>query len=159
MAATPAAARGHVDSTLPMTPSPTRPPWPLVVMFAVAGAAHFVFPGAYAAIVPRWLPHAPLLVAVSGAAEIAGAAGLVPRATRRWAGMGLIALLAAVLPANVQMLVDAQRAGVAAWGLALLALRLPLQGFLMWWVFGAAVRPAMRDRASPPPVQPAAPPA
>lgn len=131
------------DRTAPATRPPAgRVPWPIVVMFTVAGAMHFVAPDSYAQIVPRWLPGAASIVAVSGAAEIAGGLGLIPLATRRLAGWGLIALLAAVFPANVQMVIDAHRTGAAPWLLVVLWLRLPIQPLLMLWVYGAAVKPA-----------------
>jgi uncharacterized membrane protein len=116
-------------------------PWPLVLMFAVAGVLHFVVPGTYERIVPRWLPAPRLLVYLSGAAELAGAAGLLVPALRPAAGWGLILLLAAVFPANVQMLRDARAsARTPAWARALLWARLPLQPLLMWWVWAVAVR-------------------
>ena len=124
-------------------------PWGIAIMFTVAGVMHFVAPGAYAQIVPRWLPAAPLLVAISGAAEIAGGLGVIPRATRRMAGWGLIALLVAVFPANIQMVIDAHRTGAAWWMLALLWLRLPIQLMLVLWVHGAAVKPGAAAAPAP----------
>ena len=102
---------------------------------------HFVTPRAFERIVPPLLPHAPLLVAVSGAAELLGASGLMLAWARRAAGWWLIALLIAVFPANVQMLRLAIDAGTPAWYQAALWIRLPLQPALVWWVWRAAVRP------------------
>ena len=125
----------------PRPPARRRVPWGLVALFGVAGVAHFVAPAFFDAIVPRWLPMSPRAATLwSGAAELAGAIGLVPRATRRAAGIGLVALLVAVFPANVQMLLDAiARDASPAW-IAALVLRLPLQPVLMRWVWRAAVR-------------------
>jgi uncharacterized membrane protein len=54
--------------------------------------------------------------------------------------MGLIALLLAVFPANVQMLLDAlARDASPAWIAGLVA-RLPLQPLLILWVWRGAVR-------------------
>jgi len=107
------------------------------VLFVVAGVLHFVVPDAYAAIVPRVLPSPRLLVLISGACEIAGGLGVLVPATRRLAGLGLLALLVAVLPANVQMLLDAHARGASAWWQLALVARLPLQVLLMWWVWRA----------------------
>jgi uncharacterized membrane protein len=75
----------------------------LGLFFIAAGANHFIHPGFYLRIVPRYLPDHALLVAISGVCECLGGIGvLIPR-TRRLAGIGLIALLIAVFPANVQM--------------------------------------------------------
>lgn len=106
----------------------------LALFFSVAGLLHFMFPAAYAGIMPPWLPAPLLLVYVSGACELAGGIGLLPERTRRLAGIGLIALSLAVLPANVQMLLNARAAGDPAWQQALLLARLPLQAALIWWI-------------------------
>ena len=105
----------------------------------MAGALHFVVPHVYERIVPRWLPAPRALVLASGAAELLGALGLVRPATRPLAGWWLLGLLAAVLPANVQMLQDAHARGSAAWVLAALWARLPLQALLGWLVWSAAI--------------------
>lgn len=107
----------------------------LALFFSVAGLLHFIFPAAYAGIMPPWLPAPLLLVYVSGACELAGGIGLLPMATRRLAGIGLIALSLAVLPANVQMLLNARAASDPAWQQALLLARLPLQAALIWWIW------------------------
>lgn len=109
--------------------------------FVIAGVLHLVKPGAYVGIVPRWLPAPMLLVLVSGVAEILGGVGVLVPATRVAAGWGLIALLVAVFPANVQMLLDAHAHGASRGWQTALALRLPLQLVLMWWVYRTAVRP------------------
>ena len=103
--------------------------------FIVAGLLHFAAPATYEKIMPPYLPLHRELVLLSGAAEIAGGAGLLPERTRRPAGIGLVLLLIAVLPANVQMLLDARAAGKPPWWVTLLWLRLPMQPLLMWWVW------------------------
>lgn len=112
----------------------------LALFFVVAGVLHFVFMPGYIRIVPPWLPSPRMLVIVSGLCEIAGGLGVLAPATRRWAGVGLIALCVAVLPANVQMLTDAQAAGAAPVWITLLALRLPLQLLLIAWIWRATQR-------------------
>jgi uncharacterized membrane protein len=121
------------------------PPLSLIVLaaiFVVAGALHFVIPNAYARIMPPWLPaHIPLVYA-SGVFEILGGVGILIPAVRVAAGWGLIALLIAVFPANIQMLQTAIAQGQSLpWRLALIA-RLPLQPLLMFWVYQSAVRVA-----------------
>jgi uncharacterized membrane protein len=117
------------------------PPWALAALFGIAGALHFVAPQAYERIVPPWLPFPRALVLASGAAELLGAVGLLVPGWRVAAGWWLILVLAAVFPANVQMLLDGlARPTTPGWGRALLWARLPLQGLLMWWVWVSAVR-------------------
>ena len=79
---------------------------------------------------PPYLPLHRELVYLGGTLEILGGLGLLTERTRTAAGVGLILLLVAVLPANVQMLIDARAAGKPSWWPALLWLRLPLQGVL-----------------------------
>lgn len=111
----------------------------LGVAFTAAGVLHFVKPRPYVSIVPAWLPNPELLVAVSGAAEVLGGVGLLVPATRKPAAIGLVALLAAVFPANVQMAIDPDGAGAGLPPAALWA-RLPLQPLLMWLVWRSADR-------------------
>lgn len=107
----------------------------LGLVFVVAGLLHFIAPGMYERIMPPYLPLHRELVYLSGACEVAGGLGLFPRRTRAAAGIGLILLLFAVLPANVQMLIDARATGKPSGWVSLLWLRLPLQLVLVAWVW------------------------
>lgn len=111
----------------------------LALTFITTGTLHFLRPQMYEAIIPDYLPAHHELVLLSGAAEIAGGVGVVLPATRRWAGWGLLALLVAVFPANLNMALHADRfdqfPAAALWG------RLPLQGLFAIWVW-RATRPA-----------------
>ncbi|HEV2980426.1 MAG TPA: hypothetical protein VGX51_03265 [Solirubrobacteraceae bacterium] len=111
----------------------------LGAFFIAAGVNHFVTPRAYRAIVPPRLQHeAARVVAISGAAEIAGGVGVLLEPTRRASGLGLIALLAAIFPANLHMAREPQRfAGIPRWALYA---RLPLQPLMMWWAWRATQR-------------------
>lgn len=106
----------------------------LGLFFIAAGVLHFIFPAQYASTMPTWIPRHDELVALSGLCEIAGGLGVLWIRTRLAAGIGLILLSLAVLPANIQMLIDAEQAGKSFWLLALLWLRLPLQGLLIFWI-------------------------
>jgi uncharacterized membrane protein len=106
--------------------------------FLVAGLLHFLRPKPYVSIVPDALPRKREIVYASGAAELAGAAGVMMPGTRRLAGWWLIATLIAIFPANVNMAVNAGR--FRAVPEPLLWARLPLQGALIAWVWRVAVR-------------------
>ena len=108
------------------------------VIFIVAGILHFVMPRFYLAIMPPYLPRPLLLVHASGVFEVLGGIGLLVPATRTAAAVGLILLLIAVLPANVEMLRLSQQRGASAAFQAACWLRLPLQPLLMWWVWRVA---------------------
>ncbi len=109
----------------------------LAVFFVIAGVLHFVFTPNYMKIMPPWLPWHAMLVIISGACEIAGGVGVLWHRTRRWAGYGLIALCLAVLPANLQMLLNAQATGASVPWMAALWMRLPLQLLLIAWIWRA----------------------
>ncbi len=109
--------------------------WLLTVFMVAAGLNHFIAPAPYVAIMPRALPWHLALVYLSGVAEIAGGLGLILPATRRLAAWGLIALLIAVLPANVNMAVHHLPLGGRAVPTWLLWARLPLQLVLIGWAF------------------------
>ncbi|QIN77882.1 hypothetical protein GBA65_04400 [Rubrobacter marinus] len=110
----------------------------LGALFVGAGALHFYAPGAYERIMPPYLPLHRELVLLSGALEILGGLGMLTERTRPAAGVGLVLLLLAVWPANLQMLLDARAADKPSWWLALLWARLPLQLLLMAWVWRAS---------------------
>ena len=115
-----------------------RAVYAIAALFVATGVLHFAVPRSYAAIVPPFLPARLFLVYLSGACELTGGVGLLAPRTRRPAALGLIALLAAVLPANVQMLVNAVASGKPQWQVVLLCLRLPLQFVLMYVVWRTA---------------------
>jgi uncharacterized membrane protein len=107
-------------------------------IYVVAGLFHFLNPKPFVAIVPEELPSPLGLVYLSGLAEIVLGVGLLSPRTRQLSAKGLVLLLAAVFPANVDMAVRGQ----GTEGLpdhpavdAALWLRLPLQGVLMAWAW------------------------
>ncbi len=108
----------------------------LATFFIAAGINHFVHPGVYTRIVPPWLPAPALLVQISGICEILGGIGVLVPYTRRFAAAGLIALLIAVFPANVQMAQHPELYADLGTALAFYV-RLPVQLVLIalvWWI-------------------------
>ena len=110
--------------------------WALAAMFLFTASAHFVAGTRedLVAMVPRAFPNPELLVSLTGVLEVLGAVGLLIPATRGLAGLCLVLLLVALLPANV----SAARRGVPMRGRAPtpLRLRIPMQLLfvgLTWW--------------------------
>jgi uncharacterized membrane protein len=107
------------------------------ITFVVAGVLHFTHTRMYERIMPPYVPMHRESVYVSGAAEIAGGAAILAPRTRPFARWWLLALLAAVFPANLHMALNPKDyKGIPPWALWL---RLPFQG-----VFAAAVWRATR---------------
>ena len=105
----------------------------MAAFYLLAGLNHFRDPGFYLPMMPAWVPAHGAMVALSGLAEVALGLGILWPVSRPWAAWGVIALLIAVFPANLQMFLDAdQWADIPHWALAL---RLPLQGVLIAWAW------------------------
>ena len=118
---------------------PSRSRIVLAAFFMAAGALHFLKPRPYESIMPEALPAHRELVYLSGAAELAGGAGVLSERTSRWAGWWLIATMLAVFPANINMAVEAERFEDIPE--PLLWARLPLQAAIVYWIWRVAVRP------------------
>lgn len=109
--------------------------WLLTLLFIASGIMHVVRPGFYVRMIPPPLGPASLLVLVSGLCEVAGAIGIALPRFRRAAGIGSIALLVAVFPANVYMAMAPGTFSDVGTPAAFL-IRLPLQLVLVaavWW--------------------------
>ncbi|MEV0177439.1 DoxX family protein [Streptomyces sp. NPDC050803] len=114
-----------------------RSPLLLAGLLATAGVAHFATPRQFDAIVPRALPGTPRTwTYVSGAAELALAAGIALPRTRKTAALAAAAFFVGVFPANVKMAVDYRHRPAPARAAALG--RLPLQLPLVLWARSVA---------------------
>ncbi|MBA3831592.1 MAG: hypothetical protein H0X34_06810 [Chthoniobacterales bacterium] len=119
-------------------------------LFRRGGTLHLLRPALYLAIMPPVLPWTSALVAISGAAEILGGLGVLFAFSRKAAGWGLIVLLIAVFPANLQAVANGMVINgwaVPAW---ILWARLPFQLLFIFWVYltcftqdGGAPRPTL----------------
>lgn len=106
--------------------------------FITTGVLHFTHTRVFKRIMPPYLPMHQEAVLVSGAAEIAGGLGVLVPATRPYARWWLIALLAAVFPANVHMALEPEEfEDIPAWALWA---RLPWQFVFAWAVWRATER-------------------
>jgi len=96
------------------------------------GLLHFVRSKQFIKITPAFLRYRKEVVYVSGVLEILGGLGILLPWTRALAGKGLIALLYAVFPANVNMALRKIDFGYIP--TAVLWARLPMQFLLIKWV-------------------------
>jgi uncharacterized membrane protein len=105
----------------------------MILFYAGAGINHFIRPEFYLQIIPGWLPQHKALVLISGIAEILCAVLLLFPKTIRAGAWCTIALLIAIFPANIQMLLNYSRNKNPMLWIALI--RLPIQLLLIWWAY------------------------
>lgn len=104
----------------------------LAALFGFAGIMHFLKPDYFLRIMPPYIPYHLELVYLSGFFEIAGAIALVFERSSKIAAIGLIALLVAVFPANINMALNYQQ--FPSFPPFVLWARLFLQPALIFWV-------------------------
>ena len=107
----------------------------IAAIFVFAGVGHFTDTDFFVSIMPPYLPWHLQLVYVSGVFEILGGLGVLPTATRPAAGLGRIALLVAVFPANIHMALHPEQ--FEEMSRTALYIRLPIQFVVMAWVWWA----------------------
>jgi uncharacterized membrane protein len=108
--------------------------------FLMFGVGHFLATDQMTMLFPEWVPLKREIVLVTGVMElIAGIALFIPQ-YRKLAGWAVIAMLAAFLPANIYGALERVPFGGHEDGMAYLAIRIPLQAFLIWWAWRFAVR-------------------
>jgi len=99
----------------------------------VTGALHFLITPFYLRAMPSYLPHPRALVWASGAVSVGLGLLLLYPGTRRAAAWGSVLYLLAVFPANIHTaLHPGNFPSVPVW---LHWVRLPLQGFLIYWAY------------------------
>jgi uncharacterized membrane protein len=107
----------------------------LIVMaafYGFAGLMHFKRPKFFLKITPKWVPAPEKMNLIVGAVEITLAIGLLIPQTRYWAAWGIIALLVAVFPANVnhfQKSLEKKRQVIPT------LIRLPVQILMIYWAY------------------------
>jgi uncharacterized membrane protein len=121
--------------------------WCVGLLFIAAGANHFLNPKSYLSMMPSYLPAHAGLVQISGVAEMVGGLGVLLASTRRTAAWGLILLLVAVFPANLNAAMHGwPGANLPGWALWC---RLPLQAVFIWWVYRIYLTAPQSEGAKP----------
>jgi uncharacterized membrane protein len=107
----------------------------LILMSAIycfAGMMHFIKPKIFLSITPKWVPSPEKVNLIVGAIEVVLGVALLFSATRSYAAIGIISLLIAVFPANVNHYQKARRNGK---GVLVTLIRLPIQLLLIYWAY------------------------
>lgn len=112
--------------------------WGMAAALVFFGTDHLLTPERYLPMIPAVLPFHEQIVFLTGLCELAGAAGLLVRRTRRLAGVMLAVYFVCVFPANVKNALD----GLSVDGLPTAAwyywVRLAFQPVAIWWALRAA---------------------
>ncbi len=107
----------------------------ITLFFLCGGIGHFVFLDFFVMAMPDYLGFHKELVIISGVFELLGAIGILIPQTRLWAGYGLIALIIAVYPANINMALHPEK--YPDLSVLFLYIRLPFQFLFIWFVWWA----------------------
>ncbi|MFN8285896.1 MAG: DoxX family protein [Chitinophagales bacterium] len=113
------------------------------VLYIAAGANHFINQPFYTKMMPLGFPFPIEMVYVSGVAEMLLGLGLFLPFTRKISSAGIILLLIAVFPANVNMAMHYTQWSSGS-SLPFL-LRLPLQLPLIWWAYTYFKNPQLTE--------------
>ncbi len=109
----------------------------LATVFLGAGVLHLMVPGPFVRITPHWVSNPALVVALTGIAELLGAAGLMIPRLRVVAGWALALYCVCVYPANIQHAVNGLTTG-GGLGWAYHGPRLLFQPVIVWWCLWAS---------------------
>jgi len=104
-------------------------------MLLLTGIAHFTSTDLMVEIMPDIVPLKREMVYFTGVCELAAAIGLLWSKTARLASILLIIFFIAVLPANIVGSFKEVNFGGMEYGTLYLLFRIPLQIFLIWWVY------------------------
>lgn len=104
------------------------------LLYTGAGIMHFINPGFYIKISPKWLPYAEPMVYISGVAEIVLGLMLLSDKTRTLSSLLIIAMLTVFffvihIPSVIHFYGGNQK-----W-FWISVVRLPLQFVLVWWAW------------------------
>jgi len=103
------------------------------LLYILAGINHFIHPLFYKKIMPTNIPwHMPIIYG-TGVLEILFGILLIPLSTRRMAAWGIIILLIAIFPANINMMLTyLDEKNPDLW---ITIVRLPFQILFIWWAY------------------------
>lgn len=109
-------------------------------LFVFTGVSHFALANGMVQMLPAWVPGRYLIIYITGVLEILLGLGMLWRSTRRVAGVLTLLFLVCVFPSNIYAALNAVEFGGNVNGPSYLFFRVPLQLFLLWWVWFMAVR-------------------
>ena len=109
-------------------------------LFIFTGISHFTLADGMVQMLPAWVPGRYFIIYITGVLEILLGLGVFWQSTRRGAGVLTLLFLVCIFPSNVYAALNAVDFGGNVNGPSYLFFRVPLQLFLLWWVWFMAVR-------------------
>lgn len=103
------------------------------LLYIVAGLYHFVNPGFYVKIMPRYIPFHLFFVYATGVIEISLGILILIKKYQKKAAWLIVFMLISFLPVHIQMLMDTWISLNVKFIVAVV--RLPLQFVLIWWTY------------------------
>lgn len=110
------------------------------VLFIFTGISHFALADGMVQMLPEWVLGRYPIIYISGIVEIILGLGFLWPSVRRISGLLTLVFLIAVLPSNVYAALNFVDFSGNINGPGYLFFRIPLQLFLLWWVWFMAVR-------------------
>jgi len=121
-------------------PEPLRGKIGITLVFAFTGVGHFLKTSSMAEMLPAWIPMRVPLIYVTGIFELLAAITILVPSLSRYTGIVLCAFLLLLLPSNVYAAFQRVDFGGHGSGPIYLLVRIPLQLFLIGWIYWFAVR-------------------
>ncbi len=117
----------------------------LAAMFLFAGVSHFALTNGMVQMLPTWVPQRYLIIYITGVLELMMGMGFIWLPTRRLTGITAILFLILVFPSNIYAALNSVEFGGNVYGPRYLLFRVPLQIFLMGWIWLMGVRRHLPD--------------
>ncbi|MEM6839354.1 MAG: hypothetical protein AAF609_21230 [Cyanobacteria bacterium P01_C01_bin.120] len=111
-------------------------------LFIFTDISHFALAEGMMQMLPEWVPGRYPIIYITGIMEILLGLNFLWPSVRRLSGLLTLAFLVAVLPSNIYAALNSVDFGGNINGPRYLFFRVPLQLFLLWWVWFMAVRRA-----------------
>jgi uncharacterized membrane protein len=112
----------------------------IALLFAFTGLAHFIKTSAMTQMLPRWVPIRVLIIYLTGVFELLAAVAILVSPISRFAGLALCVFLLMIVPSNIYAAFKRVDFGGHSVGPVYLFVRIPLQAFLIGWIYWFAVR-------------------
>ena len=109
-------------------------------LFLFTEVNHFGLADAMVKMLPEWVPGRYAIIYITGLIEIVLGLGVLRLSSRRISGLVTLAFLICVFPSNIYAALNSVDFGSNVNGSHYLSFRIPLQIFLLLWVWFMAIR-------------------